>query len=182
MKVKLVLMSALVLAGCSEKYGDLHEWMNQTRADAKTKVRPAEPPAPLEPVTYFAPQQSGPNAYSMQRMKAAFQNGSAPNLNRTKELLENYSLENLRYVGSIGSKNALSALIEVDVNGQPHVYTVRPGNYLGQNFGRITKITADRLGIVETVEDTFGNWVNRDAELTLTIDGAPTSTPTDAGK
>ena len=175
MKVKLVLMSALVLAGCSEKYGDLHEWMNQTRADAKTKVRPAEPPAPLEPVTYFAPQQSGPNAYSMQRMKAAFQNGSAPNLNRTKELLENYSLENLRYVGSIGSKNALSALIEVDVNGQPHVYTVRPGNYLGQ-------ITADRIGIVETVEDTFGNWVNRDAELTLTIDGAPTSTPTDAGK
>ena len=174
MKVKLVLMSALVLAGCSEKYGDLHEWMNQTRADAKTKVRPA--------VTYFAPQQSGPNAYSMQRMKAAFQNGSAPNLNRTKELLENYSLENLRYVGSIGSKNALSALIEVDVNGQPHVYTVRPGNYLGQNFGRITKITTDRIGIVETVEDTFGNWVNRDAELTLTIDGAPTSTPTDAGK
>ena len=86
MKVKLVLMSALVLAGCSEKYGDLHEWMNKTRADAKTKERPAEPPAPLEPVTYFAPQQSGPNAYSMQRMKAAFQNGSAPNLNRTKEL------------------------------------------------------------------------------------------------
>ena len=118
----------------------------------------------------------------MQRMKAAFQNGSAPNLNRTKELLENYSLENLRYVGSIGSKNALSALIEVEVNGQPHVYTVRPGNYLGQNFGRITKITADRIGIVETVEDTFGNWVNRDAELTLTIDGTPTSTPTDAGK
>ena len=46
MKVKLVLMSALVLAGCSEKYGDLHEWMNKTREDAKTKVRPAEPPAP----------------------------------------------------------------------------------------------------------------------------------------
>ena len=163
MKVKLVLMSALVLAGCSEKYGDLHEWMNQTRADAKTKVRPAEPPAPLEPVTYFAPQQSGPNAYSMQRMKAAFQNGSAPNLNRTKELLENYSLENLKYVGSIGAPKALSAMIEVE----GHVYKVNVGNHLGQNFGRITQITPDAIKIVEIVEDVFGNWSNRKTEILL---------------
>ena len=175
MKVKLILMSAaLVLTGCSEKYGDLQAWMSQTRVDAKTKMRSAEPPAPLEPVTYFAPQQSGPNAYSMQRMKAAFQNGNTPNLNRTKELLENYSLENLRYVGSIGTANALSALIEVEVNGQNHVYTVRPGNHLGQNFGRITKITTDKIEIVETVEDSSGNWVDRDAELTLAVDSMPT--------
>ena len=174
MKVKLVLMSALVLTGCSEKYGDLQAWMSQARADAKAKVRSIEPPALLEPVTYFAPQQSGPNAYSMQRMKAAFQNGNAPNLNRTKELLENYSLENLRYVGSIGTVSALSALIEVEVNGQKHVYTVRSGNHLGQNFGRITKITTDKIEIVETVEDSSGNWVDRDAELTLAVDSMPT--------
>ena len=157
MKVKLFLMSALVLAGCSEQYGDLQEWMSQARAEAKTKVSPVEPLAPIEPVTYFAPQITGPNAFNMQRMKAAFQNGNAPDLNRSKELLENYSLENL---------------IEIQVNGEPHVYTVKPGNYLGQNFGRISKITADKIDLVETVEDTYGNWVNRPAELLPMTDAA----------
>ena len=175
MKVKLFLMSALVLAGCSEQYGDLQEWMSQARAEAKTKVRPVEPLAPIEPVTYFAPQITGPNAFNMQRMKAAFQNGNAPDLNRSKELLENYSLENLRYVGSIGTPGSLSALIEIQVNGEPHVYTVKPGNYLGQNFGRISKITADKIDLVETVEDTYGNWVNRPAELLLMTDAAATA-------
>lgn len=165
MKAKLFLMSALVLAGCSEQYGDLQSWMQETRNEAKSKIRPAEPPAPIEPVTYFPPQTSGPNAFNAQRLKAAFQNNNAPDLQRNKELLENYSLENLRYVGSIGSGNNLSALIEVEVNGEPHVYTVKQGNHLGQNFGRIAKITPDKIDIIETVEDTYGNWVNRPTEL-----------------
>ena len=96
-------------------------------------------------------------------------------MNRSKELLENYSLENLRYVGSIGTPGSLSALIEIQVNGEPHVYTVKPGNYLGQNFGRISKITADKIDLVETVEDTYGNWVNRPAELLLMTDAAATA-------
>ena len=167
MKVKLFLMSALVLAGCSEQYGDLQEWMSQARAEAKTKVSPVEPLAPIEPVTYFAPQITGPNAFNMQRMKAAFQNGNAPDLNRSKELLENYSLENLNYVGSIGAGKALSAMIEVE----GHVYTVNVGNHVGQNFGRIVRITPDVIKVVEVVEDASGNWTNREAEIVLNDSG-----------
>ncbi|MCG6504941.1 MAG: pilin assembly protein [Neisseria sp.] len=171
MKVRLLLASLFILSACSGEHDDLNSWMQQTRQEAKSKIRPPEPVAPVERVTYFPPQFSGPNAYSVQRMKAAYQNSNAPDLNRPKELLENYSLENLKYVGSIGTARSLSALIEVD----GHVYTVTPGKHLGQNFGRVSRITPDKIDIVEVVEDTFGNWVNRPAELLLSTGDAQSS-------
>ena len=95
MKVRLLLASLFILSACSGEHDDLNSWMQQTRQEAKSKIRPPEPVAPVERVTYFPPQFSGPNAYSVQRMKAAYQNSNAPDLNRPKELLENYSLENI---------------------------------------------------------------------------------------
>ena len=164
MKAKFLLLSSLVLLGaCSEEGGDITEWMNAQRAEAKMKVRPVEEPAKIEPVTYLAPEVNGPNAFSSERMRAAYQNAQIPDLNRPKELLENYSLENLKYVGSIGAPKALSAMIEVE----GHVYKVNVGNHLGQNFGRITQITPDAIKIVEIVEDVFGNWSNRRTEILL---------------
>ena len=88
-------------------------------------------------------------------------------MNRPKELLENYSLENLNYVGSIGAGKALSAMIEVE----GHVYTVNVGNHVGQNFGRIVRITPDVIKVVEVVEDASGNWTNREAEIVLNDSG-----------
>lgn len=163
MKFKLfILSSIIVLAGCSED-SNLQAWMNSTRLEAKKKIRPAQPPEPMPVVTYFTPQLTGPDAFSVGKLRAAFQNGNAPDLNRPKELLENFSLENLELVGTIGTSDNLSGLIRVD----KHIYTVKVGNHLGQNFGRISKITTDKIEIIEVVEDAQGNWVNRPAELLL---------------
>lgn len=162
MKVKLLVLSSLIaLSACSEEHGDLQSWMKQQRDSAKSKVRPAEKPAPMERVVYITPQLSGPHAFSSSKMRSAAQNANAPDMNRAKELLENYSLENLKFVGSIGTPNNLSGLVEVD----GHIYTVRIGNHIGQNYGRISKITADGLEIIEVVEDTDGSWINRPTTL-----------------
>lgn len=166
MKTKfIILASLLTLSGCIQEHSDLQEWMQQVKQEAKAKIRPPQAPEKVEPVTYFPPQLTGTHAFDAQRLKAAFQNASAPDMSRTKELLENYSLENLKFVGSIGTPGRLSGLIEADVDGERRIYTVTPGNYLGQNFGKITKITTDKIDIVEVVEDAEGNWVNRSAEL-----------------
>lgn len=172
MKVKILILSSLIaLTACSGEHDDLQSWMTQQRNEAKTRIHPVSKPAPLEPVTYVAPQLFGSHAFNSARMRSASQNANAPDLNRARELLENYSLENLNFVGSIGSSQNLSALIEVD----GHVYTVKPGNYVGQNHGRISKITPDTLEIIEVVEDADGNWVNRPATLSSTpSDGSET--------
>ena len=164
MKLKLLILSSLIaLSACIEQDGDLQAWMQQARAEAKSKIKPAEKPEPVEPVNYFAPVHEGPNAFNAQRMRAAYQNSNSPDMNRPKELLETFSLENIKYVGYIGSNNNFSAMVEAD----GHVYNIKLGSHLGQNYGKLVAITPEALKIVEVVEDAYGNWNNRDAELLL---------------
>lgn len=173
MKVKLLILSSLIaLTACSEEHSDLQSWMQEQRAAAKLNIKPAEKPEPTKPVIYITPQLSGPHAFSALKMRSAAQNANAPDMNRAKELLENYSLENLKFVGSIGTTNNLSGLIEVD----GHIYTVKAGNYIGQNYGRISKVTPDGLEIIEVVEDADGNWVNRPTTLTATVEQSENTT------
>jgi type IV pilus assembly protein PilP len=47
------------------------------------------------------------------------------------------------------------------------VYQVSQGEYIGQNFGRITNITETEITINETVQDAAGDWVERTGSLQL---------------
>ena len=159
-----LLLTLMGLAACSAPNEDLQQWMQNTRNEAKTKVKKPELPELPPPATYQAPATSGMNAFNSSRLRMGMQGANAPDLNRPKEVLENFSLENLRYVGSLSSSGKpTSAYISAD----NHVYTVKTGNYLGQNYGRISAIEADKLVITELVEDTYGNWTNRRVELPL---------------
>jgi type IV pilus assembly protein PilP len=44
---------------------------------------------------------------------------------------------------------------------------VRLGNHLGQNYGRVTKITETEVTLREIVQDAAGEWVERTAALQL---------------
>lgn len=167
MKAKLLLISLVVFtaAACSDEQEELNSWMNQTQQEAKAKLKPPEEPAPVERVTYNIPAPINPHAFSELRMKANMPvvTQYRPDLNRPKELLEKVGLDKLQFVGTIGSGNVLSALI----NHDNHVYTVKTGNYMGENFGRVSKITPDEITLVETVEDANGNWVRRQTIMAL---------------
>lgn len=167
MKAKLLLIPLVViLAGCSEEHEDLQLWMTQAKQEAKMNVQKPQPPEPVQPVQYTVPPHISPHAFSIHRMRSAYQAGNAPDLNRVKEVLEDYELDALKFVGVIGSGKALSGLIDVD----GHVYTVKPGNYMGKHYGRIVSITADEIVLSETVEDSFGNWVQRKAKVIPSAD------------
>ena len=58
----------------------------------------------------------------------------------------------------------------VDVGGQTHM--VRVGNYLGQNFGRVSRITETETQLNEIVQDAAGEWVERPAKLELQVAAA----------
>ena len=55
------------------------------------------------------------------------------------------------------------ALIKVD----NLLYQVRPGNYLGQNYGRVMKISETEITLREIVQDAVGEWVERPSTLQL---------------
>lgn len=164
MKNTILLLGLLSLAACTPTYDDLSQWMVQTRKDAKKHIIPFEEPTVIPPKAYIPPSYSGLNAFDSRRLQTAIARSSnAPNLNRPKETLEAFSLENLRYVGSLRSGNKISGFIQAE----NHTYTVVPGNYIGQNYGRIEKITTDKIVVTEMIEDSYGNWIYRTAELPL---------------
>lgn len=161
MKTKILLLaSVLTLTACIGEYDDLDTWMNEQKQAAKSKVKQPIAPDPVQPVTYVSHGLIIPHEFNERRMRTP-STGSAPNVNRAKELLENYPLQNLRFVGSVKSGNGLSALIEVN----NHVYTVKIGNHIGENYGRITAINQDSITITEKVENADGGWDNRHIQL-----------------
>lgn len=172
MNAKLLLLVPLVLlaTGCEEEGSDLNAWMQETQQRAKANLKPPVAPEKVEPAHYTTPAPITPHAFSLYRMKAMVDTSAsminAPNLNRPKELLENASLDKLKFVGTIGSGNNLSALISLD---NQTVYTVKLGNYMGQDYGRVVKITPDEITLRETVEDAEGNWVPRQTVLALGV-------------
>jgi type IV pilus assembly protein PilP len=66
-------------------------------------------------------------------------------------------------VGMMRQSGTNVALLET--NGATHL--VRVGNYVGQNFGLITRISESELQLKEIVQDAAGEWVERPAKLEL---------------
>lgn len=62
------------------------------------------------------------------------------------------------------TKNGVGhALIDADGS----VYQIKTGNYMGQNFGVVTKISETEVTLKELVEDLNGDWVERTTPLYL---------------
>ncbi len=87
----------------------------------------------------------------------------APELARRKQPLEAYPLDTMSMVGSLNRQGQMVALIKVD----NLLYQVRTGQYLGQNFGRVTKISETEVVLREIVQDAVGEWTERPAALQL---------------
>jgi type IV pilus assembly protein PilP len=86
-----------------------------------------------------------------------------PDLERRRETLEGFSLDQIKMVGTMRQNNANVALLET---GRA-THMVRVGNFVGQNFGLVTRISESEVQIKEIVQDAAGEWVERPAKLEL---------------
>ena len=84
--------------------------------------------------------------------------------NRDREVLENFDLSTLKLVGIYSMGEDMVAMVE-DATGAG--YTVRRGNYMGKNSGRIEKIDSSTLYLVEQVINPAGDIVDNQVTLTL---------------
>lgn len=128
------------------------------------------PPQPLEPLPVM--QQFETFEYAAQNMRDPFSrafrdmggSGPRPDANRPKQKLEEFPLDSLDMVGTIGSGRGLTALVKAP---DKMTYKVRPGTYLGQSDGRVTSVSEDRIDLVELVTDGAGGWLERPAAIAL---------------
>lgn len=170
-KASLPMMLVCVfLAGCTE-HGDLQAWMSQEKDKAAQEQRKPEEFKPPVFDEYVPPSFSGLNAFDENRLslarKKSTSSGNAPDFDRPKEILEGFGLDKIEYVGSLINVKQGKRLAFVKVDD--HVYTVRIGNHMGSNYGRIISIDPDKIVLEESVENTNGDWVLKKAEKRLSV-------------
>lgn len=167
-----VLLLALGLCACTSSGDDeLQQWMADQRSQTSPKVEKLAEPTKFSPEPYT--QEASIEPFSSQKLTQALKRDSAqatanagliaPELARRKEPLEGYPLDSVSMVGSLIKVGQPVALIRVD----NLLYQVRTGNYLGQNYGRITKVSETDLTLREIVQDAAGEWIERAATLQL---------------
>jgi type IV pilus assembly protein PilP len=87
----------------------------------------------------------------------------APEMTRRKESLEAYPLDTIAMVGSLNKSGLPTALVKVD----NLIYQIKVGSYLGQNYGKVIRITENSIQLREIVQDATGDWIERPASLDL---------------
>ena len=163
------LLLGTVLSGCSANLDEVQAWMDNTRNDTPRKVGKLDEPKNFVPFRYEAKldyrpllgQQAG-GGHGQPERPQPFGPGAGPQppQGSARELPAG-----LREAGgSPAEQNQRNvALLAVD----DVVYQARVGNYVGQNYGRITRITETEMGVKELVRDAAGDWVEQDTTLSL---------------
>ena len=168
----LIPFLATVLAGCgSSKEDDIREWMVTERNLSQPKVKPLPAPKQFVPEPYR--NASAIEPFSNLKLTQALKRDSAqvasngalvaPELARRREPLEAFPLDSMILVGSIVKAGQPVALVKVD----SLLYQVKPGNYLGQNYGKVTKISETEVTLREIAQDAVGEWIERIVSLQL---------------
>ena len=164
----LLALTGALLAGCGGEQQELTQWMEQQRREVKPSVQPLSAPKKFTPQAYVA--LTGVEPFSTQKLTVALkQEARQPNslvggeINRRKEPLEAYPLDSMSMVGSVVKSGRPYALLRVD----NLLYQVKQGDYLGQNYGKITQISETSVALREIVQDAAGEWIERASALQL---------------
>lgn len=169
-KLFFPILAALLLSACETEQSELQAWMDSERARVSPEITKVDRPKEFEPFRYESTSLVDP--FSPAKMNAAAgestaantsRSGLQPDLNRRRETLESYPLDTIKMVGHIRRAGVDLVLLSID----KVVYTAKVGNYLGNNFGKITKINESEVLIKELVQDATGDWVVRETSLQL---------------
>ena len=149
------------LAGCGGRDSDLEHFIQTTKHAAGGRVQPLPEIKPYEAF-----------AYTDQNMRSPFVPGGSgnpmnavrPDSHRSREYLEQFSLDTLKMVGTLNLAGNHYALVQTK---DRRVHRVIIGEYMGQNDGKVTQITPSRIALTEVVPDGLGGYVERPAALAL---------------
>ena len=166
----IVALAGLIIAGCSgDNLSDLRSFVQAEKAKPGGRVEPIPEVKPFESFTYKVNGRKSPFQpwginTGAAKSSGASSGGLHPDTSRRREALESFPLDTLRMVGTLSQKSGMWAIIKAP---DGLVYRVTRNNYMGQNYGRITKISEDKVELTEIVPDGLGGWQERSASLVL---------------
>ena len=160
----------LGLSGCSDRIGLASQAMDTVRNQA---AKPIEPPPQAQLIKDFVYSANllrspflPPSLVNLQGATTAI-DGVRPDINRVKQPLEQYGLAQMTFRGMLtSSKGEQYALIQ---RPDGSVASVKIGDYIGLNNGRIVEITATQINLIEIVPDSRAGFVEKPQSLVSPI-------------
>jgi type IV pilus assembly protein PilP len=158
----MAVLAGFVMTACSGGQSDLQKWIEETKKKPGGRIQALPEVKPYETFVYgaggmrspFQPQGPSANSASLR-----------PISRRNREFLEGFSLDTLKMVGTFKVRGNFYGLVQ---SKDGLVHKVQPGNYLGQNDGKVTDISGSKISLVEIIPDGLGGYIERPASLALT--------------
>ena len=151
----LLAIAAAGIVACGGDMDDLDSYINEVKARPGGRIEPLPEVTPYEVFTYVADAEG---------LRSPTSGGTRPDPDRPAEFLESFPLDTLRMVGTLDINKTVYGLVQT-TDGLIH--RVVPGNYMGQNDGRVTEITESEIVLVEIIADGIGGYIERDAAIGL---------------
>lgn len=159
---------SLFLVACGNQ-DNIDKWASNINSQMEKKHAAHALPPRQEPQSYQsnftlkAPSQIPP--FSPERLRLS----DFPGTRDGASMLENYNLNELKYVGYLHSVS--DKAVKGFVKAGNHVYTVLKGTPIGKNYGRVENIYPNELLIKENFENSEGIWEARTVKINLNHQG-----------
>jgi type IV pilus assembly protein PilP len=165
-RLVLVAILALGLTACGGDMDELDQYINKIKSEPGGRIEPLPEITPYEVFAYVADEQGirSPFVPDTPQASGSAAGGTRPDPDRIREFLEDFPLDTLRMVGTLNIDDTLYGLLQTS---DGLIHRVVPGNYLGQNDGRITEISESEITLVEIISDGIGGYIERDAAVGL---------------
>ena len=164
--IKTVASAALalvLLSGCSSDMDELQAQVAEIKSRPGERIEPLPQIKAYESFTYNASSMRSPFVPSAPA-RTDVASSVRPDSKRTREFLEQFPLDTMQMVGTLQLQGRNFGLVQ---GKDGLVHRVLPGNFMGQNDGRIVGISSTRISIIEIVPDGLGGYIERPAALAL---------------
>ena len=162
-----MMIAGLGLYGCGSDMDDLDKYINDIKAKPGGRIEPLPEIKPYEVFTYIADAEGLRSPFIPDTRQARVDsnaNGTRPDADRSREFLEQFPLDTLRMVGTLQLGETNFGLVQTS---DGLIHRVTPGNYMGQNDGRITAVNESDIELVEIISDGIGGYLERQAAVGL---------------
>jgi type IV pilus assembly protein PilP len=162
--ISAAMLAVLSLSGCSSGMDELHKQVEDIKSRPGEAIEALPEIKPYEPFAYNAGSLRSPFVPTPPA-RSDLAAGVRPDVKRPREFLEQFPLDTMRMVGTLNLQGRNYGLVQ---GKDGLVHRVLPGNFVGQNDGKIVGVSPTKISIIEIVPDGLGGYIERPAGLALT--------------
>jgi type IV pilus assembly protein PilP len=162
--ISAAVLAVLSLSGCSNSMDELRQQVADIKSRPGEAIDPLPEIKPYEAFAYTAGNMRSPFVPTPPA-RSDLAAGVRPDVKRPREFLEQFPLDTMRMVGTLQLQGRNYGLVQ---GKDGLVHRVLPGNFVGQNDGKIVGISSTKISIIEIVPDGLGGYIERPAGLALT--------------